>query len=879
MPRHTFEETELTLICLLKQGKPVDTKVTFVVMLDGVEKTRVDGAVTADKHARTGKAATAKYTPEAVAADKTHHVLTYKAIADKEEYPTDDEIHVWPKKGKLACKNEAGDKPFKGFKFKVMQNGEQFPKENGAYKATADNAEVEFKLDKGHTFALQGVEPFEIVGEPEKNGTALRDLKCKGKLNFEAEFVTPKRPVDGALKQWVNLAGEPAKKGTDGKGNEIEITLGVKGDRDDLGVAKAEIVGGPGVFVFVKVKFSGPGGKKSKRNTPKTDLVAGLNLSDRAAVKEAATDPEWEFTGKVELKETGGVGKFKINLGKAGGDTCQVSIGSTSACGNATLTFTNWRRIWYQIMAPDFMELEQRDLPDGSRAWDFAAAGRQNILNSGNATYIEYVMHQSYKFSEAEALVAIPGSVMKREFFNRSAGPAKVYLLTDHSFRSYPKNFDKTDAELIKRCTCVKACDENYYSDGPGTDDPIDLAWITTNAAPDFVFPAPADPAKKPTYWIPKSGFNGVDTIRSIHWWAEIANTAPYKVKPAVEFAADLHVDDDDDKEREFTIQETTQGKAAVQIVFTKPGRLRDVATDLDATAKGILNGLLTQLYSVPVLRANGNKLRFQVSGQTGTGRKATRFANIKQYIQDHVAANGPNTPIHPALKDDGSLHSGTLTWSNVVNMDRSMVTRISIDLPTANTTDPGSFVGALSATKCPVKVQIRFEPHHPANGLAGSGAQKGEILVKWGINCPLCITDTFLHELGHQYNMATVARGGGAHQWSTADATHAAGMRVPKTVVQDEDLAEYKFGANAKGHMYTGKGHSGPHCAFGLTDDQKTLGAYRSYRDGGGIIHAVNGTCTMFGSGPRDDGQRTRTSFCPQCIAYACGRDLAVLQ
>jgi hypothetical protein len=849
MPRHVFEEQDVGLVALLKEGKPAGTAVKFVLFRDGTELKQVDGQVVADANAPAGKAATTKYKADPVPPDKPSYVLTFKAVADGDEYKGGDEIHVWPKKGKLAAvRDEDPAKALPGLKFKVMQNGAQF---GPVHTAETDKAETEFALDKGTPFAVEHADPYEIKSI-EKKGTALRDLKAKGLLKFEAEFVNPKRPGDGQIKQWVNLIPDAAKKGTDGLGPEVEIEVGVKGDRDEAtGATKATVIGKAGMFVFIKVKFSGQNGKKSKRNSPKTDLVAGLELSARTAVKEAAADPQWEYTGKVELKGAGGTGKFKVNLGMAGGDTCEIELGSSATLGGPKLTFTNWRKIWYELMAPDFMELEERVDPVLGKVRDFAAAGLTNTKTSGDNTFVVYELFKSHKFTEAEAETTSPGSIMKREFFELTAGNAKVYVLTDLTFKNYPKNFDKGKG---LRATCLKACDINLYSDGPGTDDPIDRSFSATTAAAEYdIWASDAD-----IYWLPKSGSAaGTDTIRKIDWIAEIATPDTYKRRPTVEFDADEDRADADDKTRVITVRETLQGKT-VDIKYKNPA-VGHVPTDLDATRKAALDSLLSGLYTVATLRSKDNKLKFKLTGLTGDDRRTARFQAIKDYLTSKVGSSAPRIPVHPGLDDAGALRKGALTWSTVVDMTKSNHHKFALDLPAASANDPGKFVGALSDTKCPIKITIRFEPHHGGNGLAGAGAQKGEILVRWGINCPLSITDTFLHELGHQYDMSA---------YNIAADAHAPGLRKPKNTTEAEDINEYK-NVGANGHYYDRHGHAGPHCAWGLSDVEKALASY------GGLT----GTCTMYGEGPRDDTRRKRLAFCTQCTDYIRARDLSALK
>ena len=135
-------------------------------------------------------------------------------------------------------------------------------------------------------------------------------------------------------------------------------------------------------------------------------------------------------------------------------------------------------------------------------------------------------------------------------------------------------------------------------------------------------------------------------------------------------------------------------------------------------------------------------------------------------------------------------------------------------------------------------------------------------MLVVWGQNSPLCMTDTVLHELGHQYLMTPYQMSAGAHS---------PGLRRPKSITQTEDVAEYKTNGT-KGNYYDEHEHSGNHCAFGLSDAQKGLADYLS----GDTWKAAQ--CLMYGSNTDADGDRCPREFCPQCVAYIRARDLSAL-
>ncbi|RVU46505.1 hypothetical protein [Rubrivivax rivuli] len=856
MPRHTYEckkvaaetESEIGLICLLKQGKPAGSSVTFVVYHDGAEKHRIDGAVVADPRARAGKAATAKYVPPLVPDDKTHYVVTYKAIADGEEYKLDDEIHVWPRKAKLTTRNEDDTKPLKNFKFKVMQGGAQ----TGSNLVTEgdDPATLEFKLEAGKPFTLEALDPYEFIGVPAAQNGKLRELKSTGRVNFTPEFVKPKRPGDGQIIQWVNMDADPALKGTDGLGDTVEVTVGVDGDRDPTsGNTITKPLGQAGIYVYVKVVFSGPGGKKSLRNTPKTELADGLNLLSRAAVKEAATDAQWEYTGKVDLALAGGVGKFKLALGLAGGDTCTVSLGSTPACNGPTLTFTNWRKRWYELMAPDFMVMNTR-VVGGVSMRDFPAAGRTVITDSGLTTFTEYEIHKSFSFTELEATTAGKGSVLPREFFGQTSGPDKRYLLTRLTMQTPPKAFDNGKGS---RCMTVLLCDDIFVSDGASKGHPDRERTITTTTAEADLDLATT--VSSSCVWHPVSANRtraAADTIIALKWTANIARPTDYQGPADYDFETDVDdpTIDGTSKDRRLRIEELTQNPAPCTVVFKNP-LIGNTPTTLDGAAKSAINAWLASLWTDAKVRPHGFELRFRITGFGGNANRNARFDAVRAHIQNQMGTAAPQLYKHLGLTAAGACRTGPLDWAATVNMGRSHAQRIAVDLPAVNPDDPGSLAGALSDTQCPIDVYFKFEHQVKING----NANNPWVVIKLGTEgpaAPECVSETVMHEGAHRLGLAAPAHG-------------VPGIPAAKKI--DEADAVYPHNGTL-GHYYTGHGHNGGHCAYGLSDAQKGTDPFN-------WTTSQACKCFLYGSGGRDDSSRRRMSFCPQCQDILRGKEL----
>jgi hypothetical protein len=671
----------------------------------------------------------------------------------------------------------------------------------------------------------------------------LRDLTLKGELKITAEFV---KPTGAVVKQYVNL--DTGANGQDGKGNKIVVQVGAKGDRDP-GVT--DKIGKAGVFVFIEIDFDpvrDPVVKKSERNVPKTDLIAGKNLVLRTMVTDAK-----KYKGKVDLAAAGGIGEFELELGKAGGDWCEIKIGGTAACTDATLTIENWRKIYYELMSPDFMELTPDVLDDGTAGQGLSAGAIANLKKEGDKAFIEYSHYKTQLFTPAEATTAgVKGAVLKRSFFELNSGPADVYLLTDYTFTKYPKAFDKG---MASRGTLIKMCNKNLFNDGPASDADKDMNVEFTTAKGSLNI---HDTLK--VYWSPiaayKSG-NGADTIRTLKWKAMV-DPAAVRAKPAVTLGPDGVLNEDDAaNERIVKVTETVLNLSH-DVKFEKP-LIGHIGTSMSSSAKTELDDWLTSICTQPNMKTTGNKLNFKVECFTGNDRRTTRLGSVKNILAARVAAVSPEFAIHPGLDDAEAPLEGDLALTTV-DIATSNWRKIVVDLPAAAPGDPGSFVGAsTTATKCKVRVSVKFEPQHSGLGLAGQGAQKGELLFCYTKGNPLVCSDVMLHELGHQYAMTT---------YQMAADSASPGLRKPKSTAEDEDRAEYKVTGD-KGHYYNAHGHSGSHCAVGLSDAEK----------GGASYSGKPGVCTMFGSNSSLDTNRRTTGFCTQCVDYIRARDLSALK
>jgi hypothetical protein len=281
------------------------------------------------------KTFTYEYVTTAVADNEAHYKLVadteYAKFIGKHRKRLPDTCTVWPKQVAVTAK-DAADALCPGFEFTAKQGSDALS--NPAPTDKDGKSTVSLKKNDG-TVKFTGAAPYEIVGStPTPN--KLREFTLKVKRNFEVEFIKPKPTDDGKpVEQFINLAS--ASDGQDGKGHEVVIEVGEKAD-------KAGKKGKKGDIIYIQVKF----GRESARDNPKPKIAAMTDVTDIVEADAGKT-----YTAKVALKADDGTAKFKVDLGLAGCDTCEVRVSSTKdSFTGKPLKFVNWRRIFYQLSLP-----------------------------------------------------------------------------------------------------------------------------------------------------------------------------------------------------------------------------------------------------------------------------------------------------------------------------------------------------------------------------------------------------------------------------------------------------------------------------------------------------------------------------------------------
>jgi len=449
----------------------------------------------------------------AVPEDKDRYFLDYyyfykvKSATSTESlqnFPS-SRIQVFPRFAQLKVTDKDG-KAFPNFEFMVEQDGQPSPVRKtlvgdtpNAKGETIPAGSCEFELKPSPNFRIVPAPPFEIVEEVVGTG---RKREVKGTIGFRAMFVAPQK---GNIKQYVNY--DPENLGQTGVGHEVVIEVGVDPeDVDKIGDKNA-------AEVYFRVTFgpddTDPAPKSKRDDADHPTKVLKVSESDTTTTIEEKEAGK-KYQGKVTLKG----GKFKVALGKAGGDTCKVEISGSdklltdaARSPDATLQFQNWRRVYFEVMFPDIMQ---------DRVFQPLL---QSLEKLGRPLFIEFLQDAAHVFmAEREAG---DGTLAPGRFLGRTPpqyGP--VYILAARNWRTLPGQQTWRE-EHPNQTLFVIACDA-FLKWRKGTDEPqkgtVDFSG-TLKEATGFINVE----EKFGGVFMPASGDDGEEGISEFHWLADIS--------------------------------------------------------------------------------------------------------------------------------------------------------------------------------------------------------------------------------------------------------------------------------------------------------------------------------------------------------------------
>jgi hypothetical protein len=758
----------------------------------------------------------------------TEETYVLKIVAkygkNKEKTRVLTEATVWPKKLKLTIK-DTENKAIKEVPFEVeFGTGAKEPGD------TDDNGVGNVDLKKS-TYEIKIKAPWEVISN--KNDAKKREHDIVVRKNMQAKIVKPDltKPCwspateggDNAagVRQYVN-APTSGENGCDGDGSIIEFEVACKkltdGQKNDK--------------IYIKVEFS----KLGERTTPVPTLLA-------PALAIASADGGKTLTGHTMLAADGGTAKFKLQLGYAGGETFKVSVGySKDDPSDDTQTFVTWRKVTYQLRFPKLMKVRmtEKTRTDGTKYFDLPDAVYNVAKTRLAAVFVEYKNVKSHEFDPP------PGSpcLVTRGYLEDSADTTPVYVIDEKLiWLGGGPNFDPV---ADNRETTITLCDAALDIATKMVNPTVELTAVETNNVI-------IDTAVSYKYFV-KRPFeaNTVNLDVAAYEWVaamdKVADTDK-NVKPTVkvEFVTEDREDWD-----EYEITEPNAGTGSVVINFSGNDPL---TTGDKAKLKTFYEACFNKAKE---MRQQKNVLTFKVSGPAGVDGHDAQHNAIKSEFNSIRTASAKTLLYHPGLDDDGVPRKGPMTD---VTIEHVTARKLKFKLPVrANDTEalkPGDFVGAASATKCPVNVTYSMKGAYTYNGHAGGGSQ---VLVLRNV-IPEAIAATVCHELGHAMGMAVMPLATGA------------AMPMPPGV-----SADLSKNVDSGGWYYRNKKdaphtngfrnlHQGPHCSNGMPADKKPHQSFSGWSPTG-----ASPACIMWGSG---GGEDSRTQYCANCTKILKARDL----
>lgn len=803
--KNLYDDDKIPLVATIKGEKAAVAKVKevkFIPILvkDGVESEQA--AITAAvQKGFPDSQAKHDYQPPAVDDGLDYYDFKYRVEIEDSGKPTTkidgaETFRIWPTKVEVTFTSD-DNQAHKKCRFKIKKGGIV-----GQPKASGDDGKWSERVGTA-TWEVVPEPPYALV-DPINHKGKKRSYKIK-KAPYKVEFVSPVvKDPSKTIKQYVNL--DPDAAGwSEAKafGHELSFKVGAEGDLKRAAGAK---LGQKDDYVYIQVDFT----PATKRNVPKPKLLDdGL---DGAAVG-SNNDQTWK--GKIKLGADGQA-TFKVELGYGGGDVCEVKIGGTDTCGDASLKYETWRRLYYELLYPDFMGPDLKDL--GSGKHDFPDSIKTKADARLAAVFIEYKLKSSHPFTKAKA---VAGTVITGEFLGE---PGRDRLIQGSSFSSAPPvPFDAAEPRTIQ-ITLADRTLSTRVSDKAESPDLVAVESKFTNGK--FFTPFSLN-------------------VTGCNWTAQV-NPNAYHAAPTLSFE-DASTPDVVNRACAVTVLEVNQGKT-LSLEFQRDDKHIGVAV-LSATEQGKIAPFVLSCLDAAALQRTENKVKFKLTWPTnGTPIDGQRKTVVQAALQSSFDTQKQPVYYHPGCNPDGTARSGAVdaAWFKASKVDE-----LTITLPTSakgQPIKPGDFAGALSAKACPVKVAFSVKVTYAINGNSGSGEQLFQLRPL--PRQPGAMASTLCHELGHAMGMTIV--GNSSKVPPGMDPALHVDSAPTKGPYYVDGSAPYTNGKRSVG--------AGEHCATGVPNT-----APHDFNGG-------SGTCIMFHSGGDPD---SRPSYCAVCAGYLKGRKL----
>jgi hypothetical protein len=321
-PLNIFEETKIKVGVKVVKGMPKKPTAKFVFTKIGSNGAREDLApivVDLKKNVVSANEYNGELLAPTVPDGEDSYRLVYRLELGDQSYPQGQEWVVWPERLKVTTKKKVEGK------LTTIGYCELVLTTNGTRRSE------DMPLEGVRDILLPGPGPVTVeLAAPAKFVQWLEGKEKGRERILEWEVVPCKAKFSsheggGEIKRYVNAPGES---------NEIDIEVATASDGGFMVGAQD---------VFVKVTFTNDTDRGKSQN-PRHNAAYDAERTVTGLTDEKKSNKNLVWEGKVTSDDKG-IARFKVTLGKGGGEKCEIKVGSTKTLEDDTLTFITWRKL------------------------------------------------------------------------------------------------------------------------------------------------------------------------------------------------------------------------------------------------------------------------------------------------------------------------------------------------------------------------------------------------------------------------------------------------------------------------------------------------------------------------------------------------------
>ncbi len=259
--------------------------------------------------------------------DKDNYPFEYRIEYDGEDKAGETTCTVWPRTANVKLVDEHTKQVLQFTRFRLLFTGDRV-----AHYVTEANGIGQCRLKHMATFTGRSTNEITFLGwAPGKDHGRNREARVE-RVEYLAVLESPKWKGQ-KIDQYVNLKTEKTgdEVGHDKLGRKVVFQVKLI----DKNNSRAPIHPRGGERVYVKATLS----ELTKRNA---DLATFEGVTDLKRTGDVVTGYVATNAGK---------GKFTLALGLGGKEKCKLELGTTPECKDASVEFTNTRKIWIQPIA------------------------------------------------------------------------------------------------------------------------------------------------------------------------------------------------------------------------------------------------------------------------------------------------------------------------------------------------------------------------------------------------------------------------------------------------------------------------------------------------------------------------------------------------